>query len=79
MLLWLWLRPAAVAPIRPLAWEPPYTASAALKKKKNMGSDEGPLGWPLPTKVSRNYWEETYKAGLSLAIFMDKRLEILNT
>ena len=22
-LLWLWRRPAAVAPIRPLAWEPP--------------------------------------------------------
>ena len=23
-LLWLWRRPAATAPIRPLAWEPPY-------------------------------------------------------
>ena len=23
-LLWLWCRPAATAPIRPLAWEPPY-------------------------------------------------------
>ena len=33
-LLWLWYRPAAVAPIRPLAWEPPYATSAALKKKK---------------------------------------------
>ena len=31
MLLWLW--PAAVAPIRPLAWECPCAASAALKKK----------------------------------------------
>ena len=30
-LLWLWHRPAAVAPIRPLAWEPPYAAGAALK------------------------------------------------
>ena len=27
-LLWLWCRPAAEAPIRPLAWEPPYAASA---------------------------------------------------
>ena len=31
-LLWLWCRPAAVAPIRPLAWELPYTVGAALKK-----------------------------------------------
>ena len=27
------LRPAATAPIRPLAWEPPYAAGAALDKK----------------------------------------------
>ena len=33
MLLWLWRRPAAVAWIRPLAWEPPYDMSAALKTK----------------------------------------------
>ena len=33
-LLWLWCRPAAVAPIRPLAWELPYAVSAALKRKK---------------------------------------------
>ena len=32
-LLWLWRRPAAVVPIRPLAWEPPYAADAALKNK----------------------------------------------
>ena len=33
-LLWLWRRPAATAPIRPLAWEPPYAVGAALKKTK---------------------------------------------
>ena len=41
-LLWLWCRPAAAAPIRPLAWDLPYTAGAALKrekKKKRMGSN----------------------------------------
>ena len=27
-LLWLWRRPAATAPIRPLAWEPPYATGA---------------------------------------------------
>ena len=33
MLLWLWHRLAATPPISPLAWEPPYAAGAALKKK----------------------------------------------
>ena len=32
--LWLWCRLTAVAPIQPLAWEPPNAVSAALKKKK---------------------------------------------
>ena len=34
MLLWLWLRLAAVAPIQPLAWEPPYALGAARKKER---------------------------------------------
>ena len=33
MLLWLWCRPAAVAPVGPLAWEPPYAKDVALKSK----------------------------------------------
>ena len=39
-LLWLWCRPVAIAPIGPLAWDPPYAARAAqengekTKKKK---------------------------------------------
>ena len=32
-LLWLWLWPAAVALIEPLAWEPPYAVNMALKSK----------------------------------------------
>ena len=32
--LWLWRGPVAIAPIRPLAWEPPYATGAALKDKK---------------------------------------------
>ena len=32
-LLWLWCRPAATAPIRPLAWEPPYAAGVVLKRQ----------------------------------------------
>ena len=31
---WLWGRPAAVAPIGPLTWEPLYAVGAALKSKK---------------------------------------------
>ena len=32
VLLWLRCRLAAVAPIQPLAWNPPYAVGAALKK-----------------------------------------------
>ena len=39
-LLWLWHRPTATAPIRSLAWEPPYAVGAAqeithTKKERN--------------------------------------------
>ena len=34
VLLWLWRRPVATAPIRPQAWEPPYAAGAAQEKAK---------------------------------------------
>ena len=34
MLLRLWCRPVATAPIGPLAWEPPYAAGAALEKAR---------------------------------------------
>ena len=32
-LLWPWHRPVAAAPVKPLAWELPCAAGAALKKK----------------------------------------------
>ena len=34
MLLWLRCTVAAIAPIRPLTWEPPYAAGAAQKTNK---------------------------------------------
>ena len=48
-LLWLWGRPAAPAPIPPLAWELPYAAGVALKREKKettcgnfrVGKEEG--------------------------------------
>ena len=44
VLLWLWHRLAAVAPIRPLALEPPHAAGAALKRffKKKKKKKRGP-------------------------------------
>ena len=41
-LLWLWRRPVAIAPIRPLAWESPCAAGAALEKKKILWLPSGP-------------------------------------
>ena len=38
-LLWLWCRLAAAAPIRLLAWEPPFAAGVALKGKKKKSVD----------------------------------------
>ena len=39
-LLWLWRRPVAVAPIRPLVWEPPYAVRAALEMVKKKKKEE---------------------------------------
>ena len=48
-LLWFWHRLAAVAPIRPLAWEPPYAAGAALKKRTEFFREvgRGQMTFPL--------------------------------
>ena len=34
MLLWLWCGPVAIAPIEPLAWQPPYAVGVAQEKAK---------------------------------------------
>jgi len=39
-LLWLWCRPAARAPIRPLTWEVPYAEGAALKMRGEKDTNE---------------------------------------
>ena len=39
-LLWLWRRLVAIAPIRPLAWEPLYAVGAALEKAKRQKKEE---------------------------------------
>ena len=39
-LLWLWHRPAATAPVRPLAWELPYAAGSSPRKGKKKKEKE---------------------------------------
>ena len=38
-LLWLWCSLAAIPPIGPLAWKPPYAAGAALEKTNKQKKD----------------------------------------
>ena len=40
LLLWLWCRPAAAAPIWPLAWDLSYATDMALKRKKKKRKKE---------------------------------------
>ena len=58
-LLWLWRRPAAIAPIRPLAWEPPYATGVAVEKaktkKKNKRKENICIVYPLKTQKD-NLW-----------------------
>ena len=42
MLLWLWYRPAAAAPIQSLAWEFPYAVGVALKSQKKKKKKKKP-------------------------------------
>ena len=51
-LLWLWYRRATMAPIGPLAWEPPHAVDAALERQTNrsiklLANTSSPLSIPL--------------------------------
>ena len=77
LLLWLhWYRLAALAPIRPLAWEPPYAASVALektgeKKKKGLSlSYSSDNAKSLTTRPSGNSFTLFYSQHLSQSEFM---------
>ena len=50
VLLWLWHRPAAVAPNRPLSWELPYSLGATLKRPKK-GSSRCGAAVTNPTSI----------------------------
>uniref|UniRef100_A0A8D1RY84 Uncharacterized protein n=1 Tax=Sus scrofa TaxID=9823 RepID=A0A8D1RY84_PIG len=62
-LLWLWCRPVATAPIRPLAWEPPYAAGEAQeiakrpkKKRKSRNLELGALDVCGDTRLNKAPW-----------------------
>ena len=56
VLLRLWCRPAVIALIRPLAWEPPYAAAAILRKneRKKERKEGGREGGKEGRKEERN-------------------------
>ena len=56
-LLCLWCRPAATAPIWPLAWKLPYATDVVLKKKKKKKKFAFPSPWIafLPFEVPNHY------------------------
>ena len=60
VLLWLWCRPSATAPIRPPAWEPPYAAGEALKSKKKKKKKS-----PQSEEYTRETCPEFYRKSLS--------------
>ena len=47
VLLWLWCRPVAIAPIPPIAWEPPYAHGCGPKKTKNKQKNKKPKKYLL--------------------------------
>ena len=65
VMLWLWCRLAAAAPNCPLAWEPPYAASAALKtkKKKKKKKEQKKQAWALLPGARRGAKERIQGAG----------------
>ena len=83
VLLWLWHRPAATAPIQSLAWEPPYAIGMALKKdrreKKRREKDtqvcnSSVSSWPKDktrhnlTTPSWHYWSRHLKPGSYISL-----------
>ena len=67
-LLWLWLCLASAAPIRTLAWEPPYAAGAALKSQKQTNKQ---------TNKQKNIYIYLNHCAIQLKILQHCKLTIL--
>ena len=51
-----WRRPAAIAPIRPLVWEPPHAEGVTLKNKRKGGRKGGRAEGPAFGENISNAW-----------------------
>ena len=80
-LLWLWSRPAAAAPARPLAWEPPYTTGVALKRQKTKKEKSLHLECSSPIFTSPGFSSSSFRSWLKCLLpkdtFHDSHLEWL--
>ena len=70
MWLCLWCRPAAAAPIRPLAWGPPYAVGSALKRKRKKKEKKR----KKKSKKKRNPWKHT---GILIQLCFQRQKESL--
>ena len=63
VLLRLWCKPAATAPIRPLAWEPPYAAGAAQEIAKRQKQKQNQKTKTKTNSMHRSRWnpKNTFK------------------
>ena len=63
-LLWLCCRPAAAAPIWPLAWELPYAAHVALKRKNKKRQSLSSISqFHMESQVISNSQDKSKKEG----------------
>ena len=59
----MWCRPAASAPIQPLAWEPPGALGAALKRqkkkkeRKKRNTEYGSSSWLITWQYKTHRWK----------------------
>ena len=78
-LLWLWCRLPAAALIRPLAWELPFAACVALKKRINTLIKYGYIIYcPSPHKFYKSYLIVEAKILTSIVIlnmYVEEKLE----
>ena len=82
-LLCLWRRPVATALIRPLAWEPTYATSAALKRQKTKTKKQLSITVPVASYPLlhffcwQSFWFVVVSLFVSLASFKNPYLDTL--